>query len=87
MSDLSGAARDAANTARNVARDAANTARDATDKVQQQGERLYRQTADEAERQAARLADVIRDQPMVSAVAALAIGFVVGRLLNGNGRR
>ena len=45
-----------------------------------QAEGLYNQAAGQAQQQAARLSDVIKDQPMASALVAIGIGYVLGRL-------
>ncbi len=47
-------------------------------KVQAQG--MYNQASGQAQEQAARLAEVIRDQPLTAAIIALGIGYIVGRL-------
>jgi uncharacterized protein YjbJ (UPF0337 family) len=44
-----------------------------------QAEGLYHQAAGQAEQQAARLGDVIRDQPITSALVAIGIGYLLGR--------
>ena len=46
-------------------------------KTQAQG--LYNQAAGQAEQQIARLSDVIRDQPITSALVAIGIGYLLGR--------
>ncbi|MEJ0019417.1 MAG: CsbD family protein [Acetobacteraceae bacterium] len=66
------------------------TARDFGGKVQEkvgelagdaktQAEGLYNQAAGQAQEQVARLSDVIKDQPMTSALVAVAIGYLIGR--------
>ncbi len=40
---------------------------------------LYNQAAGQAEQQVARLSDVIRDQPITSALVAIGIGYLLGR--------
>jgi uncharacterized protein YjbJ (UPF0337 family) len=66
------------------------TARDFGGRVQQkvgelagdaktQAEGLYNQAAGQAEEQIARLSDVIKDQPMTSALVAIGIGYLIGR--------
>jgi len=44
-----------------------------------QAEGLYNQAAGQAEQQIARLSDVIRDQPIASALVAVGIGYLLGR--------
>jgi uncharacterized protein YjbJ (UPF0337 family) len=46
-------------------------------KTQAQG--LYNQAAGQAQQQVARLSDVIRDQPITSALVAIGIGYLLGR--------
>lgn len=46
-------------------------------KTQAQG--LYNQASGQAEQQMARLSDVIRDQPITSALVAIGIGYLLGR--------
>lgn len=40
---------------------------------------LYNQAAGQAERQVAKLSDVIKDQPVTSALVAIGIGYLLGR--------
>ena len=40
---------------------------------------LYNQAAGQAEQQVARLSDVIKDQPIASALVAVGIGYLLGR--------
>jgi ElaB/YqjD/DUF883 family membrane-anchored ribosome-binding protein len=40
----------------------------------------YNQAADQAQQQAARLGDVIKEQPIVAVLIALGIGYLLGRL-------
>jgi uncharacterized protein YjbJ (UPF0337 family) len=47
-------------------------------KTQAQG--LYNQATGQAQQAAAQFTDVIKSQPVVSAMVALAIGYVLGRL-------
>lgn len=63
--------------------DLSGAARDAADQVKQKGEQLYNKAADQADRRRADLADVIKEQPILSALVALAVGFLLGRLANG----
>ena len=41
---------------------------------------VYNQASDQAQQQAARLGDVIKDQPIVAVLIALGIGYLLGRL-------
>ncbi len=41
---------------------------------------LYNQAAGQAQQQAARLSDVIKEQPLAAAMVAVAIGYLLGRL-------
>lgn len=41
---------------------------------------LYNQAAGQAQHQAARLSDVIKDQPLASALLAIGVGYLLGRL-------
>ena len=45
-----------------------------------QAEGLYNQAAGQAQQQAAYLSDMIKDQPLISAVVAVGIGYLIGRL-------
>ena len=40
---------------------------------------LYNQAAGQAEQQVAKLSDVIKDQPITSALVAVGIGYLLGR--------
>lgn len=40
---------------------------------------LYNQAAGQAQQQAARLSDVIRDQPLTAAMLAAGVGYLIGR--------
>ena len=40
---------------------------------------LYNQAAGQAQQQVARLSDVIKDQPIASALVAIGIGYLLGR--------
>jgi uncharacterized protein YjbJ (UPF0337 family) len=40
---------------------------------------LYNQAAGQAQQQVARLSDVIKDQPIASALVAVGIGYLLGR--------
>jgi uncharacterized protein YjbJ (UPF0337 family) len=66
------------------------TAREFGGKVQQkvgefagdartQANGLYNQAAGQAEQQVAKLSDVIKDQPITSALVAIGIGYLLGR--------
>lgn len=44
-----------------------------------QTEGLYNQAAGQAQQQVARLSDVIKDQPIASALVAVGIGYLLGR--------
>ena len=66
------------------------TARDFGGRVQQkvgelagdaktQANGLYNQAAGQAEQQVAKLSDVIKDQPITSALVAIGIGYLLGR--------
>ena len=41
---------------------------------------LYNQAAGQAQQQAARLSDVIKEQPLAAALVAVGIGYLLGRL-------
>jgi uncharacterized protein YjbJ (UPF0337 family) len=45
-----------------------------------QAEGLYNQAAGQAQNAAGQFSDVIRSQPLVSALVALGLGYVLGRL-------
>ena len=47
-------------------------------KTQAQG--IYNQATGQAQEQAARLSEVIRDQPLTAALVALGLGYILGRL-------
>ncbi|MEO9189514.1 MAG: CsbD family protein [Acetobacteraceae bacterium] len=74
MSDkVQGMARDAAGRVQQVFGETIGDAR-----TQAQG--LYNQASGQAQEQAGRLAEVIRDQPLTSALIALGVGYILGRL-------
>ncbi len=74
MSDkVQGMARDMAGRAQQTV---GETLGDATT----QAKGVYNQAAGQAQEQAARLSEVIRDQPLTSALIALGIGYILGRL-------
>jgi uncharacterized protein YjbJ (UPF0337 family) len=50
-----------------------------TGSAKTQARGLYNQAAGQAEQQISRLSDVIRDQPITSALIAVAIGYLLGR--------
>ena len=50
-----------------------------TDNAKTQARGLYNQAAGQAEQQISRLSDVIRDQPITSALVAIGIGYILGR--------
>jgi uncharacterized protein YjbJ (UPF0337 family) len=41
---------------------------------------LYNQAAGQAQQQAERLSDVIKDQPLTAALLAIGVGYLLGRL-------
>ena len=73
MSEFGGAARNAAGRAQEAVGEAAGDAR-------RRAEGLYNQAAGEAQQQIVRLGDVIKEQPIVSVLIALGIGYLLGRL-------
>jgi uncharacterized protein YjbJ (UPF0337 family) len=73
MSEFQGAAREMAGRVQEKVGELAGDA-----KTQAQG--LYDQAAGQAERQVARLSDVIKDQPIAAVIVAMAIGYLLGRL-------
>jgi uncharacterized protein YjbJ (UPF0337 family) len=46
-----------------------------------QAEGLYNQAAGQTQQQVARLSDVIRGQPLASALVAIGIGYLLGRFM------
>jgi uncharacterized protein YjbJ (UPF0337 family) len=73
MSDsIAGAAREMGGRVQQTLGDMAGDA-----KTQANG--LYNQAAGQAQQQAARLSDVIREQPLTAALAAVGIGYLLGR--------
>jgi uncharacterized protein YjbJ (UPF0337 family) len=72
MSDFQGTAREMGGRVQEKVGEYAGNA-----KTQAQG--LYNQAAGQAEQQIARLSDVIRDQPITSALVAIGIGYLLGR--------
>ncbi len=51
-----------------------------TGDTKNQAEGLYNQASGQAQQAAAQFSDVVKAQPVVSALVALAIGYVLGRL-------
>lgn len=72
MSDFAGAARDMGGRVQQKVGEFAGDAKT-------QAEGLYNQAAGQAEQQVARLGDVIKDQPITSALVAVGIGYLIGR--------
>ncbi len=72
MSEFTGTARDMGGRVQQKVEEYAGDA-----KTQAQG--VYNQAAGQAEQQMARLSDVIRDQPITSALVAIGIGYLLGR--------
>ncbi len=74
MSDkVQGMARDMAGRAQQAVGSAFGDAR-----TQAQG--MYNQASGQAQEQAARLSEVIRDQPLTATLIALGVGYILGRL-------
>jgi uncharacterized protein YjbJ (UPF0337 family) len=72
MSEFRGTVRDMGGRVQQKVGDYAGDART-------QAEGVYNQAAGQAEQQMARLSDVIRDQPITSALVAIGIGYLLGR--------
>ncbi len=72
MSDFQGTAREMGGRVQEKVGEYTGSAR-----TQAQG--LYNQAAGQAEQQISRLSDVIRDQPITSALVAIGIGYLLGR--------
>ena len=53
---------------------------DVTGDTKTQAQGLYNQASGQAQQAAAQFSDVIKSQPVVSAMVAVAIGYVLGRL-------
>ena len=72
------------NTFSGAARDAAGRIQDAvgdfSDDAQTRARGTYNQARGQAESAAGDAADLIREQPLMAALAILAIGYVIGRL-------
>ena len=73
MSDFRGTAREMAGRVQEKVGEVSGDAKT-------QAEGLYNQAAGQAERQVARLSDVIRDQPIAAILVAVAVGYLLGRL-------
>ena len=73
MSDFQGAAREMGGRVQQKMGEFAGDART-------QAEGLYNQAAGQAQRQVARLSDVIKDQPIPAILVAAAAGYLLGRL-------
>jgi ElaB/YqjD/DUF883 family membrane-anchored ribosome-binding protein len=56
------------------------TVSDTIDETKTAAAGVYNQASDQAQQQAARLGDVIKDQPIVAVLIALGIGYLLGRL-------
>ena len=72
MSDFQGTAREMGGRAQQKAGEFVGDAKT-------QAEGLYNQAAGQAQQQVARLSDVIKDQPIASALVAIGIGYLLGR--------
>ena len=59
---------------------AQQTVSDTIDDTKTAAASVYNQVADQAQQQAARLDDVIKEQPIVAVLIALGIGYLLGRL-------
>jgi uncharacterized protein YjbJ (UPF0337 family) len=53
---------------------------DAIGDAKTQASGLYNQAAGQAQQQAARLSDIIKEQPLAAALVAAGIGYLLGRL-------
>lgn len=74
MSDnLAGAARDTVGKMQ-------ETVGQATGDLKTQAQGMYNQASGQAQEQAARVSEVIWDQPLTAALIALGIGYILGRL-------
>jgi ElaB/YqjD/DUF883 family membrane-anchored ribosome-binding protein len=74
MSDSPGGA------ARGMGERVQQTVSDTIDDTKTAAAGVYNQASDQAQQQAARLGDVIKDQPIVAVLIALGIGYLLGRL-------
>ena len=73
MSDFQGTAREMGGRVQEKVGEYAGNAR-----AQAQG--LYNQAAGQAEQQISHLSDIIREQPITSALVAIGIGYLLGKL-------
>jgi uncharacterized protein YjbJ (UPF0337 family) len=67
-------------TAREFGGRAQETVGNVTGDSKTQAEGLYNQAAGQAQQAAAQFSDVVKAQPIVASMVALAIGYVLGRL-------
>lgn len=67
-------------TAREFGGRVQETAGNVTGDSKTQAEGLYNQAAGQAQQAAAQFSDVIKAQPVVSALVAVAVGYILGRL-------
>lgn len=67
-------------TAREFGGRVQEAAGDLTGDAKTQAEGLYNQASGQAQQAAAQFSDVVKAQPVVSTLIALAIGYVLGRL-------
>lgn len=67
-------------TAREFGGRVQETVGDVTGDTKTQAQGLYNQASGQAQQAAAQFSDVIKSQPVVSALVALAVGYVLGRL-------
>jgi uncharacterized protein YjbJ (UPF0337 family) len=74
MSDFRGAAREMAGRVQEKASELSGDAKT-------QAEGLYNQAAGRTQQQVARLGDVVKDQPIAAVVIAVAVGYLLGRLI------
>ena len=74
MSDFRG-------TAREIAGRVQEKVGEVTGDTKTQAEGLYNQAAGRAQQQVARLGDVVKDQPIAAVVIAVAVGYLLGRLI------
>ncbi len=67
-------------TAREMGGRVQETIGDAIGDTKTQADGLYNQAAGQAQQAVGQMSDVIRAQPMMAAVVALGIGYIIGRL-------
>jgi len=67
-------------TARELGGRVQETVGSATGDAKNQAQGLYNQAAGQAQNAAAQMSDVIKAQPVVATLVALAIGYILGRL-------